>query len=101
MTKIRALEIILTRHGNCEGLIYQCNPFAHRKADESKAYTCKSSKRGMSVLWLEAIATNLGAFIPLSEREFLVEALYDKDPDGYNHVELLSALIMDFWEFPL
>jgi hypothetical protein len=51
-------------------------------------------KLGMTVFWLETIATNLSTFWALPEREFFVESLYKVDPDGENHVLWLSNLFI-------
>jgi hypothetical protein len=97
LTSMEKMKKCLDRGGDCVAFICKCCPPSYLKGGEQG----RSARRiGMSVFWLETIATKLGTFLPLSEREFLVEALYDKDPDGENHVRWLSALLVSLGEGP-
>lgn len=80
------------------GLICRCCPSVHLNLNGIGEKKRSAVNTGMSVLWLESIATKLGTFLPLSEREFLVEEMYAHDPDAESHVRWLSALLVSFHE---
>lgn len=83
----------------CAAFIRKCCPSVYLTLNGSCVEKGRSTgKIGMSVLWLEAIATKLGTFLPISEREYMVEVMYDNDPDADNHVRWLSALLTSLWE---
>lgn len=88
---MKKMKIILARKGGCTSFLSSCCPRVHLQGvvEDRKL----ASDIGMSVSWLEAIAMRLGTFLPLSDRTFLVEAMYAKDPDGGRHVAWLSALL--------
>jgi hypothetical protein len=98
---METLKKILDRGGDCVALfICKCCPPCRKGGGDRGASRRSTRSTGMSVFWLETIATRLGTFLPLSEREFLVEAMYEKDPDGENHVRWFIALLLSLWETP-
>ena len=99
------MKKILERGGGCVAFICKCCPAAYLHGSGISSGISSGSgsgdrgrlsarRIGMSVFWLETMATKLGTFLPLSEREFLVEALYAQDPDGQQHVSWLAALLL-------
>ena len=98
LASMEKMNKILCRGGKvCVTFICKCCPSVYLSLNEKVGSV---SRIGMSVLWLEAIATKLGTFLPLSEREFMVEAMYRFDPDAQNHVHWFSALLLSLWESP-
>jgi hypothetical protein len=89
---MQPLKRIIDRGGGCTQFICKCCPPVYLQS--SKRGVILSAKTvGMSAFWLEAIATELGTFWPVSEREFLVETMFASDSDGKQHVRWLSTLI--------